>query len=511
MRSILMIMLFACIPGLVYGLGPEINGSDTSSDRFESLAPSEALIASKIVDHLSKVVQQNGNIHYDSFIGDILNNSDFNNFNGRKPYDDSNSNQASQSLFFGSLVFDKFFSNALNTMRAVDVYLPKNYNPDDTAKKYPVIYFLHGAGTRQRIYSILFKLLLDYHIELKNIKPVIFVLPDGSAPPYEGSFYTNSQLYGRFEDYIVQDLIDYIETKYHALSSRETRFIMGVSMGGYGAMKLAMKYPGIYRAVISHSGPLDLNQVQDFVNIILKENGRTPPYSYVPDAGTFTRLGFSMAGAFSANLYNPPYFVDFPLDSNGNIRNDVFSKWKSHNPADFFVQKTSSLSEVENLAIYFDCGRQDELHIFEFNTAFNDTLEQLGLDFVFQPFNGGHFNKLIKRVNVSFAFLDSVMNSTIVAVNDQVSGLPQSFVLHQNYPNPFNLSTYIEFSLSRSIFVTLKVYNIYGQVVHVVVSDRLSPGNFKYQWNANGLANGVYYYRLQAGSSSQTKKLILLK
>jgi S-formylglutathione hydrolase FrmB len=408
----------------------------------------------------------------------------------------------------GTVIKDHFFSHALDTMRAVDVYLPKGYDPTDSTKHYPVIYFLHGSGTDQTLYSVLFAILLDRHIGGRAIAPVIFVLPDGSAPPYKGSFYTNSALYGRFEDYIVKDLIDYIETNYNVRRARDTRFIMGVSMGGYGAMKLAIKHPDIYRGVVSHSGPLDLNQVRDLLPRVLSENGSAAPYSYSPDAGSFTALAFTMAGAFTPNLSKAPYFVDFILDGNGNIIDSVFSKWLLHNPA----RLANQASSISPLAIYFDCGRQDELNVFQFNTAFADSLQRAGLNFVFQPFDGGHFNKLMSRIEVSLAFIDSVMKSFVsTEVDDEAQNLPRAFALYQNYPNPFNPSTTIEFSLRRSAEVTLKVYNTRGQEVATLVSEKLPPGNFRYEWNASGLAAGVYYYRLRAGSMVETRKLVLLK
>jgi hypothetical protein len=71
--------------------------------------------------------------------------------------------------------------------------------------------------------------------------------------------------------------------------------------------------------------------------------------------------------------------------------------------------------------------------------------------------------------------------------------------------------TLIEFVLAKPGWVTLKVYNILGQEVAELVSENLGAGSYKYNWNAGGLASGVYLYRLEVGEFSQTKKLLLLK
>jgi hypothetical protein len=88
---------------------------------------------------------------------------------------------------------------------------------------------------------------------------------------------------------------------------------------------------------------------------------------------------------------------------------------------------------------------------------------------------------------------------------------PLQFVLEQNYPNPFNPSTTIRYSIPEASFVTLKIYNTLGQEVAQLVSEQRSPGTYIEKWDATGFVSGVYYYQLQTGSYSQTKKLILLK
>jgi len=88
---------------------------------------------------------------------------------------------------------------------------------------------------------------------------------------------------------------------------------------------------------------------------------------------------------------------------------------------------------------------------------------------------------------------------------------PKDYTLSQNYPNPFNPTTTIEFSIPKTVFVTLKIYNILGQEVATLVSEKLINGSYKYTWDAGHLASGVYYYKLEAGGFIKTNKLILMK
>ncbi len=86
-----------------------------------------------------------------------------------------------------------------------------------------------------------------------------------------------------------------------------------------------------------------------------------------------------------------------------------------------------------------------------------------------------------------------------------------TYKLSQNYPNPFNPSTTISYQLAAEGHATLKVYNLLGEEVATLVNERLGAGSFTTEWNAAQLPSGIYFYRLQAGSFSETKRLILLK
>jgi len=99
---------------------------------------------------------------------------------------------------------------------------------------------------------------------------------------------------------------------------------------------------------------------------------------------------------------------------------------------------------------------------------------------------------------------------TITEVNENEFEIP-AFSLSQNYPNPFNPSTTISYSLPQSNFVQLSVYDILGSRVTVLVNKEQTSGNYKIEFNASFLTSGIYFYRLQSGGFTETKKLILLR
>lgn len=107
--------------------------------------------------------------------------------------------------------------------------------------------------------------------------------------------------------------------------------------------------------------------------------------------------------------------------------------------------------------------------------------------------------------------LDLVQVTATTGVAEQLSGIPTAFQLEQNYPNPFNPSTTIRFSLPTAAEVSLKVFNMLGQEVATVAEGQHAPGTYTARWDASGMPSGLYFYKLQAGSYSDVKRLVLLK
>jgi hypothetical protein len=89
--------------------------------------------------------------------------------------------------------------------------------------------------------------------------------------------------------------------------------------------------------------------------------------------------------------------------------------------------------------------------------------------------------------------------------------VPTGYALNQNYPNPFNPSTIINYSIPKTNFITLKIYSALGKEVRTLVNEEKTAGNYSIKFSANNLPSGIYFYKMQSGNFSQTKKLILLK
>jgi len=104
-----------------------------------------------------------------------------------------------------------------------------------------------------------------------------------------------------------------------------------------------------------------------------------------------------------------------------------------------------------------------------------------------------------------------IINFNITSVENEELFIPDEIILYTNYPNPFNPSTTIKFSMPQSSYATLKIYNVIGEEVAVLLDRVLTAGTYDFEWNATSLSSGIYFYKLQAGDFVETKKMILLK
>ncbi|HEX7773821.1 MAG TPA: alpha/beta hydrolase-fold protein, partial [Pyrinomonadaceae bacterium] len=140
------------------------------------------------------------------------------------------------------------------------------------------------------------------------------------ANAYKGSFYTNSAVTGNWEDFIVRDLVNYVDSNYRTIRAPQSRGIAGHSMGGYGSVMLGMKHPEIFGAVYALSPcclamEADLSEANsawtDVLQLTSKDQLNATPRSF---AQFYHSAMMALSAAFSPNPNRAPFFVDFRLN-----------------------------------------------------------------------------------------------------------------------------------------------------------------------------------------------------
>lgn len=113
--------------------------------------------------------------------------------------------------------------------------------------------------------------------------------------------------------------------------------------------------------------------------------------------------------------------------------------------------------------------------------------------------------------NNSRSYIELPLMNYIIGIEQISSEIPSHHELFQNHPNPFNEETKIKFSLNKSGNITLKVFDIYGRTIKLIVNQYLAPGIYETDFNASALASGLYFYQLRAENFTETRKMVLLR
>jgi len=282
----------------------------------------------------------------------------------------------------GAVLADTFWSQALGIRKRFLVWLPPSYDREP-ARRYPVVYYLHGAFGDETNWTRLGKLdsTLD-SLTASGMPELIVIMPDG-----DDGWYTTWNFLGdwagcrrahtgagnepaesycvpwpHYDDYIARDLVAYVDRTFRTRAERGYRGIAGLSMGGYGAVTLALSYPDVFSAAASHSGVL--------APLVGAGAGAGEPLRYATDLDSArTRYGTQLWA-----IMVPAFGKDT-------------AAWWSRDPA----RKASRLRrERPTLApkLMIDCGTADPF--LPQTRALRAELEKLGWDVAYAEWPGGH-------------------------------------------------------------------------------------------------------------------------
>ncbi len=227
------------------------------------------------------------------------------------------------------------------------VYIPEDYD-SIPPRRYPLLYFLHGLGDNEQTLfnSGGWTLIDDLHHQHK-MGEFLIVAPQGWR-----SFYINSADGSfRYSDFFLHEFMPYVEAKYRAVPGRAGRAITGISMGGYGALRFAFADPQLFSAVSAQSAALITESPQELDSAM---RSGSP-------------LGNLMAPVFGSPI---------------NVRHwDVNSA--------FLLARTNA-AELRKMAIYFNCGQQDNYGFEQGAAKLNDELDQEHVPHEYRPYAGDH-------------------------------------------------------------------------------------------------------------------------
>lgn len=313
----------------------------------------------------------------------------------------------------GTIAHHAFESSALRgnpwgdpIERDVPVYLP----PSGKTEGRPLLVLLSGySGTgpshfRTSDYlreSIVTR--LDRLIRTATVAEAVMVGPE-CLTTLGGSQYVNSSATGRYEDYVVNEIVPMVQEKYRTGPT----VTLGTSSGGYGALYLALRHPDVFRAAASNAGDMYFEYCYppDFPGALrairraggpeslLRKLFRTPIDGFGPMNEDMKALSTMAYASCYSPIDSEPGRVDLPFDlDSGELRADVWAKWLSFDPVRM-IREERYRSALRSLAyVYADGGLKDEFGLDVASRVFAVEARRQGVSIDHQEFAGGHFDK----------------------------------------------------------------------------------------------------------------------
>ena len=296
------------------------------------------------------------------------------------------------------------------TERTINVYLPPSY--DTSAKHYPVVYFLPGFEDVSM--GVWLPGDVDALIQAGTIQEMIIVVVPGNNQ-LGGSFYVNSPATGNWEDFVVQEVVGYVDSHFRTIAQVGSRGISGHSMGGFGSLNIAMRHPDVFSVVYSLSpGLFDENGLAnsqmflheqvihnflDAQKTILAKPGDQQLTSMLSMQDNFT-VAYGLA--FAPDPQKQPFYFDYPYsESSGKlVRNDVI--WKQWDSGfggipGKVAQYKDNFLKLKGITI--DYGTNDEYTwIPQGCIYFDKILTAAGIPHEMAVHDGNHQRELGKRV-----------------------------------------------------------------------------------------------------------------
>jgi S-formylglutathione hydrolase FrmB len=287
--------------------------------------------------------------------------------------------------------------------RPLLVYLPPGHRP---GAQLPSVTFLHGMGGGVRSWTNFSAFVptvperLDALVSQGRIPPVIGVFPDGSTS-VGGTQWMNSPGVGRYGDYVIEDVLPPVESRFGAIPRPESRAVVGKSSGGYGALALTRNHPGTFSHVGAHAADaaFEYCYLPDFPLAAAALLG-TDPEAWLREmrrrAGE-TKLraedppvlnAIAMAAHYSPRQ-GAPLGLELPFEpGTARIRPEIWARWLEHDPVRFVPAHPDPFRRLRSL--FVDCGTRDEFHLRWGARMLVESLRAAGIEVVHEEFEDGH-------------------------------------------------------------------------------------------------------------------------
>jgi len=273
--------------------------------------------------------------------------------------------------------------------RTVLVLLPPSYDKAK-ARRYPVVYFLHGYNSQAEGTVAWTKMEERQKAAMAATGREFIVVAPDSDTLLGGSMYSDSVTSGNFETFTAKELVAYIDSHYRTIARRESRGLFGHSMGGYGTLRLGMKHPDVFSALYAMNPcclmprPFSAEEGRKYEGLTLEQ---------VKSADFGAKTTYAVAVTWSPNPNNPPFYADM-ASKDGVVDPLVIAKWSANAPVAMVPQYVPALQSMT--AIGMDTGDKDFVHVDV--EAMHAELLKFGIKHDWELYEGDHGNRVSERL-----------------------------------------------------------------------------------------------------------------
>ena len=300
--------------------------------------------------------------------------------------------------------------------RDLFVYLPPGYEESD--RRFPTAYLLHPGGStaEQLVHPATdgerwlppIEDVFDPVFGRMGVPPMIVVFPDGNSRWGCGQ-WLDSPVTGNFEQYVVNDVVAFVDANHRTIPDARSRGVFGFSSGGFGSWNIASRNPDVFcaMAVLSADSFLDMTHkflLYKYLDSIWPEAPNGPV-----DGNEWSEIVYDYAACYSPNPERPPFYVDLPVAyPSGELLQEVWDRWLAFDPVVNVHDRLDNLRKLSGILL--DAGSNDDYNLHWGHRLLSHYLDEAGIAHEHRENPGNHGGRANERYQMALQWLSQVLD-----------------------------------------------------------------------------------------------------
>jgi S-formylglutathione hydrolase FrmB len=299
--------------------------------------------------------------------------------------------------------------------RDLFVYLPPGY--EDSERRHPTAFLLHpgGSSAEETVtpatdgvrWAPPLEDVLDPVFGRMGVPPTIVVIPDGNSR-YGCGQWVDSPVTGNFEQYVVNEVVAYVDATYRTIPHARSRGVFGFSSGGFGSWNLASRNPEVFGAMAVLSADTYLDMTHKFILYKYLDSIWPEAPNGPIEGNEWSEIVYDYSATYSPNPDNPPFYVDLPVAfPSGELIQEVWDRWLAFDPVVNVHDRLDNLRKLSGILL--DVGSNDDYNLHWGHRLLSHYLTEAGIAHEHRENPGNHGGRARERYQVALQWLSQVL------------------------------------------------------------------------------------------------------